>query len=114
MTDLLEKIREYPAMRFSEFINEGYSNGQYRIRAMTYEQNHSPPHELRAFLAIPEIKKELDKLRFVIKNTPPKQLGSIPRAELVNDLQLKYNIQLSPRAKELVYNYLKGNDQYLK
>jgi len=100
-------------MRYSEFTSEGYSNGQYRIRAMTYEQNHSPPHELRAFLDIPEVKQELNKLRFVIKNTPAKLLATLPRAELVNDLMLRYNVQLSPRAKELVYNYLKGNDQYL-
>lgn len=114
MTDLLEKIREYPAMRFSEFINEGYSNGQYRIRAMTYEQNHSPPHELRAFLAIPEVKKELDKLRFVIKNTPANMLVKIPRAEIVDTLLAQHGFKISPRGKELVYNYLKGNDQYLK
>lgn len=95
-------------------ISEEYTkSGRYIIRAMTYEQGHSPPHELKAFLNIPEVKKELEKLRFVIKNTPNHLLASVPRSEIVNDLLLKHNFKLSPRAKELVYNYLKGNDQYL-
>lgn len=99
-------------MRFKDFNEEYKKDGKYLIRAMTYE-NHSPPHELRAFLAIPEVKKELDKLRFVIKNTPLNQLNKIPRAEIVNTLLAQHGFKISPRGKELVYNYLKGNDQYL-
>lgn len=102
-------------MRYKEFNTEEYKkDGTYLIRAMTYEQNHSPPHELRAFLAIPEVRKELEKLRFVIKNTPLKLLNKIPRSEIVNDLLLRHNFQISPRGKELIYNYLKGSDQYLE
>jgi len=102
-------------MRFKEIHNEDHThNGRYIIRAMTYEQSHSPPHELKAFLAIPEVKKELDKLRFVIHNTPTNLLAKIPRSEIVNDLLTRHNFQISPRGKELIYNYLKGSDQYLK
>jgi hypothetical protein len=102
-------------MRFKEIHNEGHTqNGKYIIRAMTYEQNHSPPHELRAFLAIPEVKKELDKLRFVIQNTPANLLVKIPRSQIVDDLLKRYDFRISPRGKELVYQYLKGNNQYLK
>ena len=101
-------------MRYKE-INEGYNkNGKHFIRAMTYEQNHSPPHELRAFLSIPEVKKELEKLRYVIQNTPSQLLNKIPRSEVVNDLLTRHNFRISPRGKELIYNYLKGSDQYLK
>jgi hypothetical protein len=102
-------------MRFKEIHNEGHTpNGRYFIRAMTYEQNHSPPHELRAFLSIPEVRVELEKLRYVIKNTPTQLLNKIPRSEIVNDLLSKHNFRISPRGKELIYNYLKGSDQYLK
>jgi hypothetical protein len=100
-------------VRYSEIQEEYKKDGTYLIRAMTYE-NHSPPHELRAFLSIPEVKKELDKLRFVIKNTPNHLLNKIPRAEIVDELLKQYKIQISPRGKQLVYNYLKGNDQYLE
>jgi|688.fasta_scaffold1299393_1 hypothetical protein len=87
-------------MRYIEFISE--------------DPGHSPPHELRAFLAIPEVKKELDKLRYVIYNTPANLLVNIPRAQIVNDLLLKHNFRISPRGKELIYQYLKGSDQFLK
>jgi hypothetical protein len=100
-------------MRVDDIYEEYKKDGTYLIRAMTYE-SHSPPHELRAFLSIPEVKKELDKLRFVIKNTPPALLNKIPRAEIVDTLLKQNNFNISPRGKELVYNYLKGNDQYLK
>ena len=103
-------------MKYSEIVNEEYTkDGRYIIRAITYEnQSHSPPHELRAFLAIPEVRKELEKLRFVIKNTPLRQLAGIPRSQIVNDLLLKHDFRISPRGKELVYNWLKGSDQYLE
>lgn len=100
-------------MRYYEIKEGRNKDGTYLIRAMTYE-DHSPPHELRAFLSIPEVKNELDKLRFVIKNTPNHLLNKIPRAEIVDELLKKHNVQISPRGKQLVYNYLKGNDQYTK
>ena len=102
-------------MKISEIYNEEYSkNGRYIIRAITYEQNHIPLHKLRAFLAIPEVRKELEKLQFVIKNTPIQHQANIPISKIVHDLLLKHNFSISPKSKELIYNFLKENDQYLE